>query len=59
MGADLLNAKGYRPAQLVDPDGQCTGCALCAVVCPDVCITVYREPVTPRRGASRRAAAAA
>ena len=32
-----------------DPDGEerCVGCYLCAVVCPDVCITVYRE--APRR----------
>jgi 2-oxoglutarate ferredoxin oxidoreductase subunit delta len=27
----------------VDPEGKCTGCALCAVACPDVCITVYRQ----------------
>ena len=55
MATDFLNAKGYRPAQLVDPDGQCTGCAVCAVVCPDVCITVYREPVA--RGRKARATA--
>jgi NAD-dependent dihydropyrimidine dehydrogenase PreA subunit len=28
---------------LLDPDHNCTGCALCSVVCPDGCITVYRE----------------
>jgi 2-oxoglutarate ferredoxin oxidoreductase subunit delta len=38
-----VNARGYYPAMLADPDGQCTGCALCAVACPDVCITVYRQ----------------
>ena len=59
MAADLLNAKGYRPAQLVDPDGQCTGCALCAVVCPDVCITVFREPVARKRTGSHQAVAVA
>ena len=37
-----LNGLGYHPAHLVDPNGQCTGCGLCAVICPDVCITVYR-----------------
>jgi Pyruvate/2-oxoacid:ferredoxin oxidoreductase delta subunit len=26
-----------------DPEARCTGCAICALVCPDVCITVYRE----------------
>jgi 2-oxoglutarate ferredoxin oxidoreductase subunit delta len=40
--ADYFNAKGYRPAQLVDPQGECTGCAVCAVICPDAVITVYR-----------------
>ena len=41
--ADYFNARGYRPAQLVDPDHECTGCTLCALVCPDVVITVYRQ----------------
>ena len=45
---DTFNAKGYRPALLVDPDHDCTGCALCAVVCPDACITVYRDIPTPK-----------
>jgi 2-oxoglutarate ferredoxin oxidoreductase subunit delta len=46
--ADFFNSKGYRPAVLVDPDHKCTGCALCAVVCPDVCITVFRD-ITEKR----------
>ena len=41
--ADHFNAKGYRPALLVDPDGRCTGCTLSAMICPDAVITVYRE----------------
>lgn len=45
-----LNAKGYHPAELVDPDGACTGCLLCAVMCPEAAITVYRQ-VQARRGA--------
>lgn len=28
---------------LLDPHHDCTGCALCATVCPDGCITVYRD----------------
>ena len=40
--AETFNAKGYRPAQLVDPNNECTGCAICAVICPDAAITVYR-----------------
>ena len=41
--ADYYNAKGYRPARLVDPDHRCTGCTLCATICPDAAITVFRE----------------
>lgn len=40
--ADHYNAKGYRPAVLVDPEGRCTGCTLCAMMCPDAAITVFR-----------------
>jgi 2-oxoglutarate ferredoxin oxidoreductase subunit delta len=38
---DRLTPKGYHPAHLVK-DG-CTGCAICAIICPDAAITVYRE----------------
>ncbi len=41
--ADHYNAKGYRPATLVDPAGRCTGCMLCAMICPEAIITVFRE----------------
>ena len=41
--ADHYNAKGYKPAILVDPQGSCTGCTLCAMICPDAVITVYRQ----------------
>jgi 2-oxoglutarate ferredoxin oxidoreductase subunit delta len=41
--ADTLNGKGYRPILFLDPNDECTGCALCATVCPDGCITVYRD----------------
>ncbi len=45
MARDRFNARGYRPVQLVDPEGKCTGCTLCALMCPDVVLTVYRfEP---------------
>jgi 2-oxoglutarate ferredoxin oxidoreductase subunit delta len=40
--AEHFNAKGYRPAELADPDGRCVGCANCAMMCPDVAIIVYR-----------------
>ena len=51
--ADTFNAKGYRPAQLVDPLGACTGCAVCAVICPDAVITVYRTVTGRERSAGR------
>ena len=40
--AKALNGKGYRPVLLVDDEGSCSGCALCAVVCPEACISVFR-----------------
>ena len=38
------NAKGYNFSQMSDPDS-CVGCAACAWVCPDACITVYKVRV--------------
>ena len=40
--SEHYNAKGYRPAAFVDPEGRCIGCANCATMCPDVAIVVYR-----------------
>jgi len=40
--SDHFNAKGYQPSEFVDPEGECIGCAFCAMMCPDVCIVVYR-----------------
>jgi 2-oxoglutarate ferredoxin oxidoreductase subunit delta len=37
-----LNAAGYQSAEFKD-DGECTGCAICAIVCPEVAIEVYRD----------------
>ena len=37
-----LNAKGYHPAEPVNPDA-CIGCASCARTCPDVAIRIERE----------------
>ena len=36
-----LNAKGYHPAKLMEPD-KCVGCAACATMCPDTAITVEK-----------------
>lgn len=37
------NEKGYIPAVFNDPSGECNACTLCAVVCPEVAIEVWRE----------------
>jgi 2-oxoglutarate ferredoxin oxidoreductase subunit delta len=37
-----LNAKGYRPAILLDCSC-CTGCGLCVRMCPDLVIEIYKE----------------
>ncbi len=39
--SDKLNMKGYFVAAF-DADKGCTGCATCALMCPDVAIEVYK-----------------
>jgi 2-oxoglutarate ferredoxin oxidoreductase subunit delta len=46
--SDRLNKKGYYPVRYVEKDieiekHRCNGCTLCAIVCPDIAIEVYRE----------------
>ncbi len=46
--SDKLNQKGYYSAEFIETnsnqeDRRCTGCATCAIICPDVAIEVYRE----------------
>lgn len=38
---DTINALGYRPSQVVNPE-RCTGCMACYMVCPDTCFTIER-----------------
>jgi len=41
---DRINQNGYHPAE-IKPENQdkCTSCTQCYQICPDVCITVYKE----------------
>lgn len=37
-----VNALGYSAVEFADAEGACRACKLCAEMCPDCCITVYR-----------------
>ncbi|MDP8257584.1 MAG: 4Fe-4S binding protein [Candidatus Alcyoniella australis] len=37
-----LNRIGYVPME-PNPDGNCNGCALCAIRCPEAAIEVWRD----------------
>lgn len=52
LDMDHLTSKGYHPAYLVS-DG-CTGCAICAIICPEAAITVYREIPVRRAQAAKQ-----
>ncbi|MBQ8864009.1 MAG: 4Fe-4S binding protein [Rikenellaceae bacterium] len=43
-----VNSKGYVYSTSLNPE-LCIGCASCAVVCPDSCISVYRQSVKEER----------
>jgi len=38
-----VNRKGFFYAEMVN--GECIGCANCAIVCPDGAISVYRKKI--------------
>jgi 2-oxoglutarate ferredoxin oxidoreductase subunit delta len=40
--SEEFNSKGIRYAVASNPEN-CTGCSMCALTCPEICIEVYRE----------------
>ena len=47
--SDGRNVAGYHAAFLRDPQA-CNGCALCAEMCPESAITIYRKTKKPTKG---------
>jgi len=37
-----LNKRGVKPVKIKE-NAQCLGCTMCALVCPDCCIEIYKE----------------
>lgn len=46
--SDGINKRGYHYSTQVLPNN-CIGCASCALICPDVCINVYRTSIVNRK----------
>ncbi len=44
LAPETLNSKGFHPAEITDQQA-CTACGFCAIMCPDVCITIEKEVV--------------
>jgi 2-oxoglutarate ferredoxin oxidoreductase subunit delta len=42
LDPDEITDKGYHPAMLTD-ESACTACLNCALICPEVAITVVKE----------------
>ena len=42
LASKKFNVHGYPYVEQARPD-DCIGCASCAIVCPDGCITVYKK----------------
>lgn len=39
--SEKFNSKGLHSSEFLDT-GECNGCTVCAVMCPDVAIEVYK-----------------
>ena len=41
LSKDGINEKGYHPIEIERPE-DCISCAMCAMMCPDLCIEVEK-----------------
>jgi 2-oxoglutarate ferredoxin oxidoreductase subunit delta len=41
LDLEVITPKGYHPAHCIDDD-KCTACLSCAMMCPDVAITIVK-----------------
>ncbi len=41
--SDRINHQGYKVAEFIDENTACTACASCALMCPDVAISVFKS----------------
>ena len=39
--SENINARGYSYVYVKNP-GNCTGCAICAIICPDAAIEIFK-----------------
>ena len=49
--SDKTNEAGYHPTVQNRPEA-CNGCAICALMCPDICFTIVRLKDDAGRGAA-------
>jgi len=40
--SDRINAFGYKSIEHIDTEGKCTACKMCAIMCPDIAIEVFK-----------------
>jgi len=50
--SELLNSSGHTYAEIIDLS-ECTACALCCQMCPEVAIRIHASDETPPRPPSR------
>ncbi len=55
LDVERLTPKGYHPVMLAKEG--CTGCGICAIICPEAALAVFREaPIKANKAAPAEAA---